>query len=383
MGTWLRSWVLMQRFFFPRKQWLKMHCYDRSIDWLSGDWLLGMSFDRLIDWLIDLYRSCIEYFEFIGTLKHLAGGPGSGKGTQCSLIKERFGFCHLSTGEIIMSFFCYIFFRCLVVFFVCLVILIEVFISHLSVFCGLGDLLREEVSSGSPRGEWLNSIMVKGDLVPLVRSISNEDALFPLFPALVSALDLFFHVSALSSSRISASHAMSLKIINMLASAGPFFLSVWQSTGRLFFFSLPPRMLNLSSRLFIECGGTICFRALTLITYDATFCKIMINGGRRGRPTFSSSGREIPQKNTEKYRPYFFALFRKWYWTFWKRPSSGKRIAAPGDFWLMAFREKCRRHWNSKNKYVHIFQIALMETFALNLLHFSAIFSLELWIFIE
>ncbi|OQV18304.1 Adenylate kinase isoenzyme 1 [Hypsibius exemplaris] len=55
------------------------------------------------------------------------GGPGSGKGTQCALIKERFGFCHLSTG----------------------------------------DLLRDEVSSGSPRGEWLNSIMVKGDLVPL------------------------------------------------------------------------------------------------------------------------------------------------------------------------------------------------------------------------
>jgi adenylate kinase len=55
------------------------------------------------------------------------GGPGSGKGTQCALIRERFGYTHLSTG----------------------------------------DLLRDEVNSGSPRGEWLNSIMVKGDLVPL------------------------------------------------------------------------------------------------------------------------------------------------------------------------------------------------------------------------
>ncbi|GAU97238.1 hypothetical protein RvY_08569 [Ramazzottius varieornatus] len=55
------------------------------------------------------------------------GGPGSGKGTQCALIKEQFGYTHLSTG----------------------------------------DLLRDEVNSGSPRGAWLNSIMVKGDLVPL------------------------------------------------------------------------------------------------------------------------------------------------------------------------------------------------------------------------
>ena len=56
------------------------------------------------------------------------GGPGSGKGTQCGLIKQQFGYTHLSTG----------------------------------------DLLRDEVNSGSPRGAWLNSIMIKGDLVPLV-----------------------------------------------------------------------------------------------------------------------------------------------------------------------------------------------------------------------
>lgn len=73
------------------------------------------------------------------------GGPGSGKGTQCAKIVEkyvlscfilelisradifRYGFCHLSTG----------------------------------------DLLRDEVNSGSERGQRLNAIMKSGQLVPL------------------------------------------------------------------------------------------------------------------------------------------------------------------------------------------------------------------------
>lgn len=54
------------------------------------------------------------------------GGPGSGKGTQCEKIVEKYGFIHLSTG----------------------------------------DLLRAEVSSGSPRGKELTGIMQKGELVP-------------------------------------------------------------------------------------------------------------------------------------------------------------------------------------------------------------------------
>eukprot|EP00794_Sanderia_malayensis_P016052 gene16052-17674_t len=53
------------------------------------------------------------------------GGPGSGKGTQCERIIEKYGFCHLSTG----------------------------------------DLLREEVQSGSKRAEALKAIMAKGELV--------------------------------------------------------------------------------------------------------------------------------------------------------------------------------------------------------------------------
>ena len=55
------------------------------------------------------------------------GGPGSGKGTQCDKIVAKYGFTHLSTG----------------------------------------DLLRDEVASGSARGKQLTAIMEKGELVPL------------------------------------------------------------------------------------------------------------------------------------------------------------------------------------------------------------------------
>jgi len=54
------------------------------------------------------------------------GGPGSGKGTQCEKIVEKYGFCHLSTG----------------------------------------DLLRDEVKQASERADMLNAIMKRGELVP-------------------------------------------------------------------------------------------------------------------------------------------------------------------------------------------------------------------------
>ncbi len=54
------------------------------------------------------------------------GGPGSGKGTQCTKMADRYGFTHISSGE----------------------------------------LLRKEVNSGSRRGRKLNEIMKKGGLVP-------------------------------------------------------------------------------------------------------------------------------------------------------------------------------------------------------------------------
>jgi adenylate kinase len=61
------------------------------------------------------------------TIVFVVGGPGCGKGTQCDLIVKKYGFTHLSSG----------------------------------------DLLRDEVASGSPRGEKLNAMMESGELVPL------------------------------------------------------------------------------------------------------------------------------------------------------------------------------------------------------------------------
>jgi adenylate kinase len=57
----------------------------------------------------------------------VVGGPGSGKGTQCDKIVEKYGYTHLSSG----------------------------------------DLLREEVASQSRLGKELNKIMKAGKLVPL------------------------------------------------------------------------------------------------------------------------------------------------------------------------------------------------------------------------
>ncbi|CAD5233243.1 unnamed protein product [Bursaphelenchus xylophilus] len=57
----------------------------------------------------------------------IVGGPGSGKGTQCEKIVAKYGLTHLSSG----------------------------------------DLLRDEVKSGSSRGAELTKIMEAGQLVPL------------------------------------------------------------------------------------------------------------------------------------------------------------------------------------------------------------------------
>ena len=56
----------------------------------------------------------------------MLGGPGSGKGTQCAKIVEKYGHCHLSAG----------------------------------------DLLRAEVDSGSELGQQCQDIMKEGKLVP-------------------------------------------------------------------------------------------------------------------------------------------------------------------------------------------------------------------------
>ncbi|XP_011852748.1 PREDICTED: adenylate kinase isoenzyme 5-like [Mandrillus leucophaeus] len=56
----------------------------------------------------------------------MIGGPGSGKGTQCEKLVEKYGFTHLSTGE----------------------------------------LLRKELASESERSKLIRDIMERGDLVP-------------------------------------------------------------------------------------------------------------------------------------------------------------------------------------------------------------------------
>merc|ERR1719234_1049969 len=62
-----------------------------------------------------------------GDIFFVCGGPGSGKGTQCEKLVEKYGFTHLSSG----------------------------------------DLLREAVSSGSILGRQLNAMMQRGELVPM------------------------------------------------------------------------------------------------------------------------------------------------------------------------------------------------------------------------
>ena len=67
---------------------------------------------------------------------NVSGGPGSGKGSQCDNIVAKFGYTHLSSGE----------------------------------------LLRSEVLSGSEKGKQLYTIMSAGTLVPDVSWITNTTA---------------------------------------------------------------------------------------------------------------------------------------------------------------------------------------------------------------
>ncbi|MBP8982855.1 MAG: adenylate kinase, partial [Bacteroidales bacterium] len=85
------------------------------------------------------------------------GGPGSGKGTQSALIAEKYNLIHLSTG----------------------------------------DLLRDEVASGSELGKLIHSFIDKGNLVPdqlmldiLSRTIDNlngkKGVIFDGFPRTIA-----------------------------------------------------------------------------------------------------------------------------------------------------------------------------------------------------
>merc|ERR1711990_306461 len=88
------------------------------------------------------------------------GGPGSGKGTQCEKMRDKFGYKHLSSG----------------------------------------DLLRDEVMSNSARGMQIFGTMEKGNLVPdevvidlLAEAMAKESKGFILdgFPATLDQAKLF------------------------------------------------------------------------------------------------------------------------------------------------------------------------------------------------
>ncbi|RHY35204.1 hypothetical protein DYB32_000341 [Aphanomyces invadans] len=72
------------------------------------------------------------------------GGPGSGKGTQCSKIVAKFGFVHLSVS-------------------------LQASCGSISqaLFVQAGDLLREERASGSPNGEMIDRMIRDGAIVPV------------------------------------------------------------------------------------------------------------------------------------------------------------------------------------------------------------------------
>jgi UMP-CMP kinase family protein len=78
----------------------------------------------------EVFANCViafsEYFLPKPTVFFVLGGPGCGKGTQCAKLVQNYGFCHLSTG----------------------------------------DLLREEKESGSDMAALINKYMMDGKLVP-------------------------------------------------------------------------------------------------------------------------------------------------------------------------------------------------------------------------
>lgn len=78
-------------------------------------------------------------YELLVVLLWSLGGPGSGKGTQCSRVVEKFGYTHLSTG----------------------------------------DLLRAEIEGGGERGQKLAKIMEEGNLVPQVCLASRSPNFCP------------------------------------------------------------------------------------------------------------------------------------------------------------------------------------------------------------
>ena len=94
------------------------------------------------------YTTAIHLFRDSFLFSLISGGPGSGKGTQCQRIVEKFSCTHLSTG----------------------------------------DLLRAEVESGSERGQKIAELMAEGKLVPQVKLGVATEYIVMFFNVILSCL---------------------------------------------------------------------------------------------------------------------------------------------------------------------------------------------------
>ncbi|KAI4549407.1 hypothetical protein MG293_001737 [Ovis ammon polii] len=114
-GSFILSQVMRSPFFLSFRALLES---EKTYVVQKGDDQLNVFGEDTMGGFMEDLKKCKIIF--------MIGGPGSGKGTQCGKLAEKYGFTHLSTG----------------------------------------DLLRNELSSGSERSKLIRDITDRGELVP-------------------------------------------------------------------------------------------------------------------------------------------------------------------------------------------------------------------------